>query len=101
MFAFSQGCIASVMSILHAGGFIGMHDVMLANTWVADLKSLGYKFPARRGMQQGMRQCRQAEKLPESFTDSIVRYSKEELKAVFEPVACVAWAQGTCVASDA
>ena len=93
------------MSDLRASGFIGMHDVMLAKSWVADLKSIGYTFPARHGMprvrdaSQGMRPCGQAEKLPKSFTDTVVRYSKEELKAVFEPVACVAWAQGSCVGS--
>lgn len=102
--SFCQDCITRAMSDLRASGFIGMHDVMLAETWVADLKSIGYKFPARqltrmRDNSQGMRPCGQAEKLPKSFTDTVVRYSKEELKAVFEPVACVAWAQESCVPS--
>jgi hypothetical protein len=97
-----------VMVDLHARGFIGAHDVVLTRTWVADLVSLGYDFPARRagaldggGGGAGVRECGQAATLPRSFTDSIEMYSKDELKAVFEPVACVAWAQGSCIASDA
>jgi len=90
------------MADLHARGFIGAHDVTLTRTWVADLMSLGYNFPARRaGALDGVRKCEQAAKLPRSFTDSIEMYSKDELKAVFEPVACVAWAQGSCIASHA
>ena len=88
-------CIMRVMADLHAKGFIGKRDMLLSRSWVADLASIGYEFPARieEGKWEAARRaCPVAARLPKSFTDAIVPYSKEELQAVFEPVDCGAGA---------
>ena len=83
-------CIKEVMADLNDAGFIGRRDVLLSAAWVADLESLGYVFPVRRAERawQERRVCKEAAKLPKSFLDAVVSYSKEELQAIFEPVDC-------------
>jgi hypothetical protein len=81
-------CITSLISHLHAKGFISKVDVDLATLWVADLKSLGYSFPARvEGVSTNSKEpCATAEGLPESFTTAIQEFSKEELQITFDSV---------------
>ena len=77
-----------MISHLHAKGFISKVDVDLATLWVADLKSLGYSFPARvEGVSTNSKEpCATAEGLPESFTTAIQEFSKEELQITFDSV---------------
>lgn len=48
-----DGCVTQLLAHLHVKGFIGKIDVSLASLWVADLKSIGYTFPARTSPEEG------------------------------------------------
>ena len=55
-------------------GFIGTQDVVLSKAWAADLKSLGYVFPARNYDKNGRPSvaCTEPAKLPKSYKDAVV-----------------------------
>jgi len=96
-------CIRAVMAHLNSKGFIGRQDVVLSHLWVADLVSLGYEFPKRRFGKEGRPSvaCAEAGKLPETFKQAVVRYSKAELQAIFDPVECGTGDERGCIASQA
>ena len=60
-------------------GFIGTQDVVLSKAWAADLKSLGYVFPARNYDKNGRPSvaCTEPAKLPKSYKDAVVRDSSD------------------------
>jgi hypothetical protein len=97
------GCITAIMAHLNSKGLIGLQDVVLSRLWVADLVSIGYEFPKRTFGKDGRpaAPCSKAGKLPETFKTSVVRYSKEELQAIFDPVECGTGDERGCVASKA
>jgi hypothetical protein len=96
-------CITAVMAHLNSQGLIGLQDVVLSRLWVADLVSIGYEFPKRTFGKDGRPAvpCSEAGKLPETFKTAVVRYSKEELQAIFDPVECGTGDERGCVASKA